>query len=162
MEKAKQCSYSDATHSITLLWSHWFKYLQPNLRVAEFLSKDNNLRDFTNGILCYICIYANIYVPVHVRFCRWCCMGCRASGWQLAGSGCHSLAPPPRREKAISFQCRADFHQRLGSIKIVNLIISEGHWTVLWLSRYYRNVFPLVNIPVPQEQLKLHGLIFYV
>lgn len=160
MEKAKQCSHSDATHSITLLWSHWFKYLQPNLRVAQRTTTSETLQMESYAIY----VYMHIYVPVYmyVRFCRWCCIGCRASGWQLAGSGCHSLAPPPRREKAISFQCRADFHQRLGSIKIVNLIISEGHWTVLWLSRYYQNVLPLVKIPVPQEQLKLHGLIFYV
>lgn len=36
-----------------------------------------------------------------------------ASGWQLAGSACLSLVPPPRSEKAASFQCRADFQARL-------------------------------------------------
>lgn len=84
-EKAKGCSHTASLCSGPMGWNacnqterSWISIKRHSLREGA-LQKES---------YAYIFIYMYVYMRVDMHFCRWCPMGCCASGWQLAGSGC--------------------------------------------------------------------------
>lgn len=138
------------------------------LRVAEFLSKGNSLREGvlqTESSAIHVCIYMCMctctYVPVGDAVQDAVPL---VNSWTVAAVRAWVLLPGER--KLPAFSAGLTFTKdcpwkRLGSIRIVNLIISRSLNGVM-IEQDYRNIFPLVKIPVPQGQLKLQRFIFYV
>lgn len=135
MKKAKRCSHSDAHAAMpptaSLSSGHTDEVLAAKLRVAEFLSKGNSLREEALWIESYAickCIY------MYTCTCMYVSVGdavlnavALADSWQVVAVRVWLLLPGERKPPAFSAGLAFTEDRpwkRLGSIRIVNLIIS--------------------------------------
>lgn len=129
----QRCPRSDATHSITLLWSHQFKCLQPNKDTwISLKGQQPQRRSLTDRILCciHICIRMCPCTPMYVSAGDTVRDAVPLAGsWQVVAVRVWLLLPGERKPPAFSagLTFTEDYPwKRLGSIRVVNLIISES------------------------------------